>query len=151
MKATAGCWCTWLRRWRTAKSFGDCCCVRVGSWIMPGLWLLPLDRARWLRADIVNDAVYTCYFVDDSRGDSFEDFAGQARPVGRHRILRFHHAHGDGASVRPSVTHYPYTLNWKQNCEGLPDFVVEACAVNFVDYDCVGGAKRLKLLAGYFA
>src|SRR4051794_41171465 len=54
--------------------------------------LFPLDRARRLGGDVVDDAVDAVDLVDDAVADPGQHIVRQPRPVGRHRVLA-----GDGA------------------------------------------------------
>ena len=54
--------------------------------------LLPLDGGRGLGGHVEDDAVDLGHRVGDARGDAGQDVVGQARPVGRHRVLRGHGA-----------------------------------------------------------
>ena len=53
---------------------------------------LPLDGGRGLGGHVEDDAVDLGHQVGDARGDAGQDVVGQARPVGRHRVLRGHGA-----------------------------------------------------------
>src|SRR5947209_19628079 len=46
----------------------------------------PFDRAGRLRADIVNDAVYSLDFGHDSRGHARQQIVRQPSPISRHAI-----------------------------------------------------------------
>src|SRR5580692_12858495 len=52
--------------------------------------LLPFDSTRWLTGYIVADSVDAFYLIDDSRGDTRQDFVGNPDPVGRHPVLALH-------------------------------------------------------------
>jgi hypothetical protein len=51
--------------------------------------LLPFNGAWWLSRNIVADSVDAFDLVDDSSGDSGEDFVGDPDPIGRHSVLAF--------------------------------------------------------------
>src|SRR5262249_58334705 len=51
----------------------------------------PLDRARWFRGDVVDDAVDAAHLVDDAGGDAAEKVVREREVVGRHAVAR-----GDG-------------------------------------------------------
>src|SRR5690348_11521372 len=44
--------------------------------------LLPLDRGRWLGADVVDDAVHTAHLVDDTARDAREHVVRERIPIG---------------------------------------------------------------------
>ena len=56
------------------------------------IFLLPLDGGRGLGGHVEDDAVDLGHRVGDARRDAGQDVVGQARPVGRHRVLRGHGA-----------------------------------------------------------
>ena len=53
---------------------------------------LPLNGGRGLGGHVEEDAVDLGHRVGDARRDAGQDVVGQARPVGRHRVLRGHGA-----------------------------------------------------------
>ena len=68
----------------------------------------------------------------------------QARPVGRHRVLRIHHAHSDRVSVGAAVSHHPDAAHRQQHRESLPDFLVKPGAPNFFHHHGVRAAQRFE-------
>ena len=66
--------------------------------------LLPLNRRGRFRADVINDAVDTCDFVDDAGGDAAEQVGGQLAPVGGHEIGGVDTTDGDRVFVGATAT-----------------------------------------------
>ena len=54
---------------------------------------LPLDGGRGLGGHVEDNAVDLGHRVGDAGRDAGQDVVGQARPVGRHRVLGGHGAH----------------------------------------------------------
>src|SRR5580693_4517534 len=90
--------------------------------------LLPLDGAGRLRANVVNHAGHTTHFIDDAGRNAFQDFSGEADPVGGHGVIGFHDPDGDREAVGAIVAHNAYATNRKQDGEGLPNFTIETGA-----------------------
>src|SRR5215510_11752245 len=61
--------------------------------------LLPLDRGRRLRRDVVDDAVHARDLVRDAARDGGEHVVRKPGPVGSHGIPRGHAAERDGVLV----------------------------------------------------
>src|SRR6218665_1963660 len=98
----------------------------------------PLDRARGLAGDVVDDAVDAADLVDDPRGGLAEDFPGELEEVGGHAVGRGDRAQGQDVFVGAGVAHDAYRLDRQQHGEGLPDLVVEAGVADLFQIDGVG-------------
>src|SRR5690348_7549670 len=68
-------------------------------------FLLPLNRARRLRGDVVHNAVDAVYLVHDPVRDRLEHLMRQRHPIGCHTIFGMHGANGASVSVRALVAH----------------------------------------------
>lgn len=79
--------------------------------------LLPLDRARWLGSNVVDDAVDAPYLVDNPRRDSFQDFMGQLHPVSSHSVFRTDRPDRAGVSIGSVVAHHADRPDWQQDGE----------------------------------
>src|SRR5580704_3369290 len=79
--------------------------------------LLPFDSTRWLTGYIVADSVDAFYLVDDSRGDTGQDFVGNPDPVGRHPVLALHDTQSNTVFVSSLVTHHADGSDRQQNGE----------------------------------
>src|SRR5271165_2788017 len=82
-----------------------------------GLPLLPFDSTRWLTGYIVADSVDAFYLVDDSRGDTRQDFVRNPDPVGCHPVLALHDTQSNTVFVSSLVTHHANGSHWQQNGE----------------------------------
>ncbi len=63
---------------------------------------------------------------------------GQARPVGRHPVARFHGAKGARVLVGSVVAHDAYRTNGQQHRKGLPHLPIEAGGLYLLDEDGIG-------------
>src|SRR2546426_5804213 len=90
--------------------------------------LLPLDRRRRLRADVVHDAVDALDLVDDARRDACEQVVRQARPVSRHAVLALDRANRGGVFEGPLATHHTDAVHWQQHRAVSPRTPVPALA-----------------------
>ena len=106
--------------------------------------LLPLDRARWLARDVVDDAVDAFDFVNDAVGDAGEQFVRQSHPIGGHAILAFDDAQSDGVIVGALVAHDADALHREQHGEGLPDAVIPVARFHFALHDGIGIAQDVE-------
>ena len=79
--------------------------------------LFPFDRARRLARDIVTNAIDAFYFVDDSGGDSRQDFVGNPHPVGGHAILAFDDPQRNRVFISSLVAHHPDRSHRQKNRE----------------------------------
>src|SRR3990170_1968818 len=91
----------WLCRWRWTKGRG---LTR----------LLPFDRRRRLRRDVVDHPVDALHLVDDPVREDRQHLGGHAGPVGRHRVLGSDAAHRDGVLVGALVAHHAHGLHREQ-------------------------------------
>ena len=129
---------------------GTGCCA--GCTAGPGFpVLLPLDRGRGLRADVVDDPVHARDLVHDPRRDLAEDVVGELRPVGRHPVLGGHRPDRDDVRVGPPVAHDADAPDRGQDRERLPDASVEAGRLDLVDDDPVRVAEGVQPLGGDLA
>ena len=67
----------------------DCCTtLRTGIyWVVAGLKpLLPLNGARWLRCDVIHNAIHALDRVADASGDCTEECRLKLVPVCRHAV-----------------------------------------------------------------
>jgi len=81
--------------------------VKFGNAI-PKFDLFPLDGGRGLGGHVEDDAVDLGHRVGDARGDAGQDVVGQARPVGRHRVLG---GHGAQHKTLASAPHGAYATS----------------------------------------
>src|SRR5919107_810049 len=88
--------------------------------------LFPLDGARRLARDVEHDAVDLADLVDHARGDLLQQVVGQARPVGRHRVVGGDRADRDQVAVGALITLYADRADVGQHAEGLPQLAVQA-------------------------
>src|SRR5262245_3339125 len=116
-----------------------------------GTALLPLDRGRGLRRDVVDHPVDALHLVADPARDLGEDLRGHPGPVGRHGILRGDAAHGHGILVGALVAHHAHALYRQEHGEGLPERVVEPRAPDLLHHDRVGAAHPLEALGRHLA
>src|ERR1700722_2967961 len=112
---------------------------------------LPLDRAGWLRGDVVRDPIHALHLVDDPRRQPLEELVGQTRPTSCHRVLARDRTDDDRIAVRTLVAHHPDGADRRQNREVLPDRPVEAGLFDLVEDDRVRLAKRVGALLGDLA
>ena len=75
----------------------------------------------------------------------------QTGPVGGHTVCRGHGTQGDGLLVGAEIAHHADRLDRQQHGEGLPDVVVNAEIVQFLDKDPVGLLQQLNLFRCYVA
>src|SRR5262245_34215726 len=68
--------------------------------------LLPLDRGRRLRRDVVDDAVHALHLVRDAVRDRGEHVVREPRPVRRHGVRRGDAAERDDVLVGALVAHH---------------------------------------------
>src|SRR5580704_14535459 len=113
--------------------------------------LLPLNRARRLRGDVVDDAVDAFYFIHDAGGNDFQDFVRKRNPIGSHAIFRTHGADRAGIGIRARVAHDADPHNGKQHGEGLPNLRVESGFFNLADDDVVALAQNRYALGRDFS
>src|SRR5262249_4296214 len=102
------------------------------------LLLLPLNRRRRLRRDVVDDAVDAADFVDQTAREFRQEIGGKARPVGGHAVDAFDSANGDDVFISAQVAHHAYRLHRQEYGEHLPELVVETGGAHFLVDDCLG-------------
>src|SRR5580658_7416204 len=90
----------------------------------PKWYLLPFDGTRWFRANVINHPGHTTNFIHDARGHAFQNFAGEAHPVGGHGIFGFDDADDHSEAVGSVVAHDPDAAYGEQNGKGLPNFAI---------------------------
>ena len=109
--------------------------------------LLPLDRGRRLRGHVEDDPVHLGHGVRDPRRDTGEHLVGQARPVGRHRILGGHRAQHDRVPVGA-----PIPLNTdgahirQQHNRTLPNLAAQSRGAQLLADDEISGAQNVQTL-----
>src|ERR1700710_1379693 len=105
-----------------------------GTWAAKGSSIrsLPFDRAWRLRCDVVDHAIDAVDLVDEPRGDLCEQLVRQARPVGRHRVLGGHGAHGDRVLVGAGIAHHADRADRRKHREDLPQLTFESGAPDLV-------------------
>jgi hypothetical protein len=84
------------------------------------LFLLPLDGAGRLRADVIDHPVDTIDFIDYAIGDFAQQSMRQLCPIRRHGIFAGHCPDGDDIFIGPLITHYAYAFEGQQNGKRLP-------------------------------
>src|ERR1700730_7549312 len=82
--------------------------------------LLPLNRSRRFRRDVIYYAVDAADFIDDTSGNCFEDVVRERNPVSSHTVLRVHRANGAGVSVGTLVAHHADRHYGQQDGKRLP-------------------------------
>ena len=78
--------------------------------------LLPLDGARGLAGDVIDDAVDGAHAVADAAGHRLQELGLKGVPVGRHAVPAGHCAQRNHAAVRPLVPLYPHRPAPNHNC-----------------------------------
>ena len=112
-------------------------------------FLFPLDGARWLGGDVVDDAVYASDFIADSTAHFVEYFPREAEVVGGHTIRG-----GDGTDAYGVVIGSFIALDadgtdrCRKDGEGLPDGVVETMLMNDISHDEVRTAQDIETFRG---
>src|ERR671935_3198561 len=89
-------------------------------------FLLPLDRRRWLRAQVERDPVHAWNLVDHPTRDRLQQVVGQTRPIRRHRVLGGDCPDDDRVCVRPLIALHADRTNRRQHGERLPELAVQA-------------------------
>src|SRR3984957_10071458 len=112
---------------------------------------LPLNRARRLRRDVIDNAVHAFDFIDDAGGDGLQHFVRQGDPVGGHSIFRAYGADGAGVSVGPHIAHDADRHHWQQVGKRLPDFGIEPGFFDFGYDDIVALARQGKAVGRDFS
>jgi len=109
---------------------------------------LPLNRRRWLAADVVGDAVDAAHFVDDAAGDAFEEAVGEFGPVGGHEIAGLNGSEGHDVVVGAAIAHDAHAFDGEEDGEGLAGEFVPGLArvgldggLQLFDEDGVGAAE----------
>ena len=109
--------------------------------------ILPFDGDRGLGGHVEDDAVNPGHRVSDARGNAGQDIVGQARPVGRHRILGRHGAQHDRVTIGTAVTLNTHGTNvGKQDDRALPDLLIQAGRRELLTGNQVGGAQDIQAL-----
>lgn len=109
--------------------------------------LLPLDGGRGLGSHVEDDAVDLGHRVGDARGDAGQDVVGQARPVGRHRVLGGHGAQHDRVAVGAAITLDAHGTNvGKQDDCTLPDLLIQSGRRKLLASNQVSGAQDIQAL-----
>src|SRR6185295_18897880 len=108
--------------------------------------LLPLDRCRWLRRDVVDHPVHPRHLVDDAAADLGQDLVRQLRPISGHAVVRGHRANCYHVRVRSTIPHDAHAADRREDGERLPDAAVQPGRLDLVDDDPVGLAQRLEPL-----
>src|SRR5579863_4115745 len=112
---------------------------------------LPFNGAGRLRANVVNHAGHTAHFIDDAGRNAFQDFSGEADPVGGHGVIGFHDAYGDREAIGTIVAHDADATDRKQDGEGLPNFTIETGATYLFYNDGVRLLEGKEMLSGDLA
>src|SRR5258708_30681942 len=125
----------------------------MGRWgIAPdGPESFPLDGARRLRGDVVDDAVDAAHLVDDPGRRAPQELVRERVIVGGHAVGRSDRPQRADVIVGAPVAHDADALHRQQYGEGLPDRVVEAGGADLLEIDRVGLAQDVELLAGDLA
>jgi len=110
-----------------------------------GFNLLPLNRRRGFRGNVIANPVDAFDLVDDAGRYASQDFIGHLGPVRRHGILAFHDAEGHGPVVGSLIPHYAHTAHGQKHGEGLPNFVIPSGLLHFVDDHGIGISQDLQL------
>src|SRR4030095_3524493 len=108
--------------------------------------LFPLDRGRWLRRDVVDDAVDAAHLVDNARRDRRQEIMRQGRPIGGHPVETLHRANRHGVFVRPRVTHDADALHRQQHRKALPQPLIPASFPNLIGDNAIGEAQQIQPL-----
>src|SRR5690606_30658689 len=106
----------------------------------------PLDRARWLTGDVVDDPVDAGHLVDDPVAHPRQEVVRQACPVGGHRVLTGDGTNGADIGVGALVAHHAGRLDRQEHGEELPDIVAESGGLDLLAHDGVRPAQRLQTL-----
>ena len=109
--------------------------------------ILPLDGDRGLGGHVEDDAVNLGHRVGDARRDAGQDIVGQARPVGRHRILGRHGAQHSRGTIGTAITLNTHRTNvGEQNHRALPDLLIQTGRRELLAGDQVRGAQDIQAL-----
>ena len=109
--------------------------------------LLPLDGGRGLGGHVEDDAVDLGHRVRDARGNAGQDVVGQARPVGRHRVLGGHGAQHDRVPVGAAIPLDAHGTNvGKQDDRTLPDLLIQAGSRELLASNQVSSAQDIQAL-----
>ena len=109
--------------------------------------LLPLDGGRGLGSHVEDDTVNLGHRVGDARRDVGQDIVGQARPVGRHRILGRHGAQRDRVTIGTAITLNTHGTNvGKQDDRTLPDLLIQAGSRELLASNQVSSAQDIQAL-----
>ena len=88
--------------------------------------LLPLDGRRWLRRDVVANAIDTLDLVDDVVGNLGEEVVRQMSPVGCHGITRCDGTQGYRVLVGALVAHHANAADIaEEDGSCLPNLVLD--------------------------
>ena len=110
--------------------------------------LFPLDGARWLGGDVVDDAVYASDFVADAAAHFVEHFPWEAEVVSGHAIRGCDGTDTYGVVIGSFITlHADGTDRCREDGEGLPDGIVEAMLMDDISHDEVRTAQDIAKLA----
>ena len=100
--------------------------------LTPNAVLLPLNRARWFRGDVIHHPVHALHLVDDARRDVADEFHLERIEVRRHAVGRGDGAQADEVVIDAVVSHGADGLDRQDYGERLPDVVVEAGAADLL-------------------
>ena len=96
---------------------------------------------------VEDDAVNLGHRVSDARGDAGQDIVGQARPVGRHRILGTHGAQHYRVTIGTAITLNTHGTNvGKQDDRTLPDLLIQSGSRELLASNQVSGAQDIQAL-----
>src|SRR6185437_702671 len=113
--------------------------------------LLPLDRCRRFRADIVDHPVYPLDFVRNPVGDPGQNLRGKGVPVRGHAVPAGDGAQRDNLVVGSIVPLHSDGTDREQHRERLPDIVVKPGRSDFFGVDVVRPPEDLQVLRGHLA
>src|SRR5262249_47834202 len=118
--------------------------IRSRPWPRRSARSLPLDGGGRLRGEVERDAVHGRDLVDDPARDRLQQVVGQARPVGRHRVLGGDRADHDRVAVGALVTLDTDRADRRQDGEALPELAVEAGTAPLLERDAAGAGEDLE-------
>src|ERR1700677_1026162 len=113
--------------------------------------LLPLNRARRLRGNVIHHSIHSTHLIHNPIGNCLQDFVGQRNPVGGHAVFGLHGADGAGVGVGALVSHNTYRHHGQEDGEGLPDFLIETSLFDFADNNLIAIPEQAGTLFGNFA
>src|ERR1041385_253590 len=110
--------------------------------------LLPLNRGRRFRADIVHYPIHALHFIDDPVGDLAQYVIWNLGPIGRHPIQARHSTKRNDMFIGPLIAHDSYGPDRQQHGKRLPYLPVQAGGTDFLVENEFGRSQDFQPLLG---